>query len=201
MTLTVYGQAQSRAVRALWMVEELGIPYTHVPTRFADEAKGAEFRAVNPNGRVPTIDDDGFVVFESMAINLYLAKRYGGPLAPRDLKEDALATQWSFWVMTEVEKTLLQALFHRTGFMGMERSEAKALEYLAQLDRPLRVLEGALVEREHLLGARFTVADLNVASVFAWASMAGLDLAPYPHVGAWLTRCLARPALARANAR
>jgi glutathione S-transferase len=63
------------------------------------------------------------------------------------------------------------------------------------------VLEGALVEREHLLGARFTVADLNVASVFAWASMAGLDLAPYPHVGAWLTRCLARPALARANAR
>ena len=68
MTLTVYGQAQSRAVRALWMVEELGVPYAHVPTRFADEAKGAEFRAVNPNGRVPTIDDDGFVVFESMAI-------------------------------------------------------------------------------------------------------------------------------------
>ncbi|MGA1677686.1 MAG: glutathione S-transferase N-terminal domain-containing protein, partial [Pseudomonadales bacterium] len=90
MTLTVYGQSQSRAVRALWMVEELGVPFTHVPTRFADEAKSTAFRAVNPNGRVPTIDDDGFVVFESMAINLYLAKRFGGPLAPVDLQEDTL---------------------------------------------------------------------------------------------------------------
>ncbi|MGA1675835.1 MAG: glutathione S-transferase family protein, partial [Pseudomonadales bacterium] len=87
------------------------------------------------------------------------------------------------------------------GFMGMERSDAKAAEYLAQLDRPLRVLEGELTGREYLLGERFTVADLNVASVFAWAGMAGLDLTPYPQVGAWLTRCLARPALARANAR
>ena len=103
MTLTVYGQTQSRAQRALWMAEELGIEYQHVPTRFADEAKLPVYLRVNPNGRIPAIDDDGFLVWESMAINLYLAKKYGGDLGPKDLQEDAVATQWSFWVMTEVE--------------------------------------------------------------------------------------------------
>lgn len=200
MALTIYGQAESRAVRALWMAEELGVPYTHIPTRFADEAKGSTFKAVNPNGRVPAIDDSGFVVFESMAINLYLAKRYGGPLAPANLNEDATATQWSFWVMTEIEKTLLQALFHRTGFMGMELSDAKAERYLAELARPLGVLQGVLARQQWLLPDRFTVADLNVACVLAWGRPARLDLSSYPAVAGWLEHCLARPAYARASA-
>ncbi len=200
MALTIYGQAESRAIRALWMAEELGVPYTHVPTRFADEAKEAAFKAVNPNGRVPTIDDNGLVVYESMAINLYLAKRYGGQLAPANLAEDATATQWSFWVMTEIEKTLLQALFHRTGFMGTERSDAKAERYLAELARPLAVLQGALSAQQWLLPDRFTVADLNVACVLAWGRMAGLDLSSYPAVAAWLEQCLSRPAYVRASA-
>jgi len=201
MTLKVYGQAQSRAVRALWMVEELGVPYEHVPTKFVGESKTPEYLCVNPNGRIPAIDDDGFCVFESMAINLYLAKRFGGPLAPKDVREDAIATQWSFWVMTEVEKTLLQALFHRTGMMGAEKSDEKALACLGQLDAPFKVLNAALAGKEYLMGDRFTVADLNTASVLLWTRMARADLSAYPAVEAWLGRCLGRPALARANAR
>jgi glutathione S-transferase len=201
MTLKVYGQAQSRAVRALWMVEELGVPYEHVPTRFVGDSKAPEFLRVNPNGRIPAIDDDGFCLFESMAINLYLAKRFGGPLAPADVREDAIATQWSFWVMTEVEKTLLQALFHMTGMMGAEKSAEKAAQCLAALDAPFAVLNHELESREYLMGGRFTVADLNVASVLLWTSMARADLAAYPALQAWLGRCTARPALARANGR
>lgn len=201
MTLKVFGQAQSRAVRALWMVEELGVPYEHVPTRFADESKAADFLRVNPNGRIPAIEDDGFCVWESMAINLYLARKYGGELAPRDLREEAIAEQWSFWVMTEVEKTLLQALFHRTGMMGAEKSAEKAAACLAQLAGPFRVLDGELAGKDYLMGGRFSVADLNVASVLLWLGMARGDTSAYPHLQAWLGRCTARPALARANGR
>lgn len=201
MALKVYGQAQSRAIRALWMVEELGVPYEHVPIRFGTDTRSAEFLKINPNGRVPAIDDDGFCVFESMAINLYLAKRFGGPLAPADVHEEAVALQWSFWVMTEVEKTLLQALFHKTGMMGAEKSDTKAAEQLALLDAPFKVLDAALQGKEWLMGGRFTVADLNVASVLLWSKMARADLSAHPALQAWLGRCLARPALARANAR
>jgi len=201
MTLKVYGQAGSRAVRALWMVEELGVPYEHVPTKFVGDSKTPEFLRINPNGRIPAIDDDGFCVFESMAINLYLAKRFGGPLAPADLREDAIATQWSFWVMTEVEKTLLQAMFHRTGMMGAEKSADKAAEQLAQLDGPFKVLNRELEGKEYLVGGRFTVADLNVAGVLLWTAFARADLSAYPALQAWLARCTARPALARANGR
>lgn len=200
MTLKVYGQAQSRAVRTLWMVEELGVPYDHVKTSFAGDAKSPELLAVNPNGRIPAIDDDGLPVWESMAINLYLARRFGGPLAPRDLKEEALALQWSFWVMTEVEKTLLQALFHRTGMMGAEKSAEKCEQCLAELAKPFGVLDQALAGREYLVDDRFTVADLNVASVLLWAKMVRADLSAFPALAAWLERCTARPALARANA-
>jgi glutathione S-transferase len=201
MTLKVYGQAQSRAVRALWMVEELGVPYEHVPTKYATESKTPEYLAVNPNGRIPAIDDEGFRLFESMAINLYLARRFGGPLAPRDLREEAIATQWSFWVMTEVEKTLLQALFHTTGMFDTEKSAAKAAACLAQLDAPFKVLNHELADKEYLLGDRFSVADLNVASVLLWTSIVRADLSPYPALQGWLVRCTSRPALARANGR
>lgn len=201
MTLTVYGQGQSRAQRALWMVEELGVEYQHVPTRFADEAKLPDYLQVNPNGRIPAIDDDGFRVWESMAVNLYLAKKYGGDLGPRDLQEDATATQWSFWVMTEVEKTLLQALFHTTGLMGAEKSAEKAAACLEQLQPAWRVLDGELAGKDYLMGGRFTVADLNVASVLAWLSMAGADISAYPNLSAWFTRCMSREAVARASAK
>ena len=79
--LRLYGAARSRAVRTLWMLGELGLNYDHkdyLPR--APETRTPEFRALNPNGRVPVIDDDGFVLSESMAINLYLAKKYESPL-------------------------------------------------------------------------------------------------------------------------
>ena len=201
MGLTVYGQGQSRALRVLWMAEELGIEFEHVPTRFADEAKSPDYLKINPNGRVPAIEDDGFIVWESMAVNLYLAKKYGGDLAPNDLQEDAAATQWSLWVMTEVEKPLLQALFHTLGMMGVDKDAAQAAACLEQLEPAFGVLNGQLAGKEYLMGGRFTVADLNVASVLAWTRMIGENLSRWPDLQAWFDRCMARDALARAQQR
>src|SRR6185295_13962525 len=76
MAVKIYGMARTRAFRALWVAMELGIDYEHIPLEIGSAgARTAEFLAVNPNGRLPAIDDDGFVLWESLAITLYLAKK------------------------------------------------------------------------------------------------------------------------------
>jgi glutathione S-transferase len=193
--LKIYGVKQSRAARTLWMAEECGIPYELI----AKDSKSDEFKALNPNARVPVIDDDGVIVWESMAINLYLAKKYGKDLAPKNPVEEAHAAQWSFWVMTEAEKPLLNALFSKTGMFGLKKDEDQAKKYFEELRRPLDVLNAHLAKHEYVLGARFTVADLNVASVFNWARAGRFSLAEWPKVDAWLTRCAERPAAVKAR--
>ena len=201
MALTIYGQSGSRAVRALWMAEELGLDYEHVPTTFTVDAKTPEFRAINPNGRIPTIVDDGHMIGESMAINLHLARKHGGPLAPANAVEETDATYWSFWVMTEVEKTLLQAMFHATGFLGMEKNPDLVAKNLALLELPLSVLNAHLEGRDYLIGDRFTVADLNVSSIMLFAPPGADAFGAYPNVQAWVELCHSRPALATARAK
>ena len=100
--ITLYGSLHSRANRCAWMLKELGVAFKSVPTNFQNGGtREPAFLKKNPNGRVPVLDDDGFYVFESLAINLYLARKFGGPLAPHSPQEDALATQWSFWAISE----------------------------------------------------------------------------------------------------
>jgi glutathione S-transferase len=195
--LTLYGSMASRAHRVVWMLKELDLPFEHVPTNFFDgSTRKPEFLAINPNGRVPALDDNGFLMCESLAINLYLAKKHGGALAPASLQEDALATQWSFWVATEVEKPLLFASANRMLFAPAARDEEEAQMALVKLDRPFKVLDAHLRNQPHLLGERFTVADLNVATVMDLAPQCGIPLDAWPHVDEWHQRCLARPAAA-----
>lgn len=195
MTLKIYGIPQSRAARCLWMARELGLPHESVPVHFRATRDSPALVKANPNARIPAIEDaDGFTLFESMAINLYLARKHGAPggIAPATLEEEAEATQWSFWVMTEIEKPLLTLLAHEIGMRAAdEETLARARDELA---RPLGVLEGHLAGRDWLMGGRFSVADLNVASVLAWAKPAKLDLSAHPKVADWLGRCFARPA-------
>lgn len=195
--LTLYGAMASRAHRVVWMLKELGLPFEHVPTGFLDgSTRTPAFLTLNPNGRVPVLDDGGFRIFESLAINLYLAKKFGGPLAPADLHEDALATQWSLWVTTEVEKPLLFAAANRRLFAEAARQEDEAQMALAKLDRPFQVLDTHLSHQAHVLGERFTVADLNIATVMDLAPQCGIGLDDWPHLATWHLRCLARPAAA-----
>src|SRR5688572_19365743 len=124
MTLKIYGVAGSRAARVLWAAEELGLSYEHVKTPFSGGApRSPEMLKINPNGRIPVIDDDGVIVWESLAINLYLAKKAGGALAPKDVVEDGQMTMWSVWAMTECEKAALQILFHRVVYPEDKRDE------------------------------------------------------------------------------
>ncbi len=192
--LKLYGATMSRAHRVLWMLKELGIPYEHIQTSFLDgSTHRPEFLKINPNGRVPAIDDDGLLMFESIAINLYLAKKYPSSLSPVDITEEGLALQWSFWVVTEIEKPLLLAAANSYLFKAEERSSEEASMALGKLDRPWSVLESHLSNRNYLMGERFTVADLNVATVMDLAPPAGISLHAYPNLERWLERCLHRP--------
>jgi glutathione S-transferase len=193
--ITLYGHSFSRAHRNLWMLKELGVPFEHVPTGFIDgSTQKPDFLAINPNGRVPVLVDDGQPIFESMAINLYLARKFGGPLAPQSLIEEGLATQWSFWVTTEVEKPLMLAAANKLMFPEEQRNEEELQAMLKKLGRPLRVLDAHLADREHILGGGFTVADLNVSAPFSLALIAGISFDAYPRVTEWMHRCLERPA-------
>lgn len=201
MSLTLYGQSGSRAIRCLWMLEELELEYRHVPTTFSEDAKGPAFKDINPFARIPALVDGELHLGESMAINLYLAEQHDGGLAAANGTDAARALHYSFWVMTEVEKTLLNGLCYVRGLFGLPVSAEKAARCFADLAPAFARLEEALGDRPYLLGERFSVADLNVASVLLWARNARADLAAYPLLDAWLTRCLDRPALARAQAK
>lgn len=198
MALTIYGIPTSRALRILWLANELGLEYKYVPVDFSGGSRSPEFLKLNPNGHVPVIDDDGLILWESMACNLYLIKKHGGPLAPKSLSDEGRTLQWSFWVMTEMEKAALTLLEKRV--YPDEVTDADAAAAREELVPTLKVLEGALAGRDYLLGSVFTVADLNVAAVLSWLRIAKYDLAAFPIVADWLTRCLSRPANLAARA-
>ena len=152
--ITIYGRVYSRAPRVLWAAEEIGVPYEHVSVDHkTDEVLQPEFLAMNPNGKIPVMVDGDVTLFESMAINFYLATKYGEDLLPNSAHDHARALQWTFW--------------------------------------------GALSDRNYLLEDRFTLADLNLASIFALYKFIGPALADlldaYPNVCGWLDdRCLSR---------
>lgn len=196
MALKIYGVARSRAFRTLWMAGELGIPYEHVKIDFADGGtRRPEYLAINPNGHVPAIDDDGFKLWESMAINLYLAKKYGSGIGlyPQSLEDEARVWQWTFWGMTEIERPALTTLLNRIGPED-RRDAAAADEAERALAAPLKVLDTAVAGSPYLLGDKFTVADLNVASILAWARQARVNLTAVPKAEMWLKACHDRPA-------
>jgi glutathione S-transferase len=198
--LRIYGIARTRAFRALWVAKEVGIDYEHLPIEIGDTgAKTPEFLAINPNGRLPVIVDGDFVLFESLAITMYLAKKHSpGQLYPGTLEGEARAWQWTMWAVTEVDRGVNIWSLHAVRLPEAERDAAKREEALKVLVSPFKVLDAAVSKQPYLLGNDFTVADLNVAAVISRA--VDMDLSASPNIKAWLTRCLERPAAREALA-
>jgi len=196
--LRIYGIARTRAFRALWMAEELGLDYDHIPIEIGPAgARKPEYLAINPNGRLPAIDDAGFTLWESLAITLYLAKKYGR-FYPTTLESEAKSWQWSFWAVQEVDRRVNIWSLHAVRLPPQERDPQRRAEALKVLEAPFKVLDGALAGHPYLLGEEFTVADLNVAAVISRAI--DMDLSATPRLAQWLERCLERPAARTARA-
>ncbi|CAN7630285.1 glutathione S-transferase family protein [Rhizobium sp. LjRoot30] len=205
--LTIYGVYRSRAARNYWMAAELGLDVKSVPVvqarRLADpfdpkaplNTRSPSFLEINPLGFIPAIDDNGLVLTESLAINLYLARKHGGPLAPQSVQEEGLVTMWTLWAATEVEPHSVKVVLAYDN--GVETSEDGQLTLrLARrgLKPAFALLEAHLQQHNWLVGDRFTVADLNVAEVFRYAMTEKELFDAAPKVAAWLGRCQSRPA-------
>jgi glutathione S-transferase len=196
--LQLYGNPRSRATRCLWMLEEMGVPYQLIEkSTQAEDLQTADYLRLNPNARIPTLVDGGVVIWESMAINIYLSEKYDGPMHSGGREALGLAAQWSIWAVLEMEQLLLDLLLHRALLPEFSRDPSYAARDELLLQRPLGVPNAALKEREFLATDGFTVADLNVASILVWGRIARLGLADHPELKRWLDGCLARPACRR----
>jgi glutathione S-transferase len=195
--IKLYGVPGSRAMRCLWMLEELGVPYENVKTMFATDSRSAEYLKINPNGHIPALQDGDVTLWESLAINLYLARKHDKGLWPKSVGDEGHAFKWTLWAATEAEEPIVTALVNKVFLPEAQRDPAKAADAAERFKTPLAVLDGELAGRQYLVANAFSVADLNVAAVVGWAPMGGIDLAPAANVSAWLNRCTSRPAYAR----
>lgn len=208
MSVTIYGVAASRALRPLWVAQELGLAFRHEPTPYkGGGTRTPEFLALNPNGHIPVVVDERaegpVVVWESMACALYLARHHGVAdgmgIAPATVQEDAEALRWAFWTMTELEKDALTLLMHRVAMPPEQRKPELAEAAEKRLKVPLLVLEQHLQAQQArgmacLAADRFTVADVCLASVAHWLRGSEALMHAFPLVQAWLHMALKRPA-------
>jgi glutathione S-transferase len=175
--IKLYGGPRTRAGVVYWYLEELGIPYQAIPV---DLQRGAQFTpeylAIHPIGKVPALEDGDIRVWESGAILLYLAEKYGK--APQNLEGRTALTCWIVYA----NATLTPAIF-------AERDRT------AQVMRVVTPLNDVLNGRNFLLGDDFTVADVAVGAMVAWSAMAlGLDYRELPAVIGYIERLARRPA-------
>lgn len=198
--ITLYGCRRSRASRPIWLLEELGQPFTLIPViqayRLPDpdaadaplNTRSASYLAVNPIGQIPALVDGDLVLTESLAMCLHLARSAGGPLAAATATETALMENWTLFAATAVEVDALTVM--------MGASDAEKAAAATRLNRPFARLEAHLAGRDWLLD-RFTVADIIVAECVRYAQGDAGLMAAYPAITAWLARCHARPAFQR----
>jgi len=196
--IKIYGSAKSSAGRCFWCLEEIGIDYEVQGVNFREkEHKSANYLKLNPNGKVPVMTDGDFAIWESMAINLYLAESYKPELLGKNLKEKALIQQWSVWAIAEVQPPLIEA-FIQLVFVPEERRSMEVIEKAkAKMPAMLGVLNDALTQTGYLVGNEFTLADLNVASVVTITEAVGIELTEYKNILAWLKGISDRPAFQR----
>ncbi|WP_394827990.1 glutathione S-transferase family protein [Pendulispora albinea] len=189
-----FARGNTRDLRVLWALEEMGLPYEIVGMDHPNHALDSdEFRAKNPFGQIPVIDDDGVVVTESGAILLYLARK-SGKLMPHDLAGEAQVLRWTIAALSTIEVPVLALWFvDMTGGKGTEPHEA-----LHQWsDMRLEQLDGWLAHRTFIATDEFTVADILMTHVLSARSTDPSLLKPYQHVRTYQTRCMDRPAWKR----
>jgi glutathione S-transferase len=207
---TLYGVFRSRASRPIWLMYELDQPFTHVPViqayRLPDpQAPGAPlntasaaFLKVNPIGLVPAYVDGDLILTESLAINLYIAGRHGGPIGPENPDEAALMANWAFFTATSVEGAAVEITYvYRDGLDKTPEGQVTLSTHAEKLRRPLKRLEAHLATHPYLVADHFTVADLNLAECVRYAQPHPTLLSEFPAVEAWLERCQAREAFKR----
>lgn len=193
--IKIYGSPRSSAGRVYWMLEELGVAYESVKINMREkEHKGEAYLKLNPNGKVPCLTDGDFVIWESPAINNYLADKYRPELLGKTPETRGLVQQWNFWSMLELQKPLID-IFIQKVFVPEEKRDQSVIEKAQKNCQPLlATLDSALSKSKYLVGDVFTVADLNMASVVNITTSIQMDISAYKNIRSWLNNIMERPA-------
>lgn len=200
--LRIWGRKNSSNVRkALWIAEEVGVPYE---TRDAGGAFGLvdepEYRAKNPNGRIPMIEDGDLVLWESNAIVRYLAAQYaaGTELYPADARVRAQADKWMDWTTSTIAAPFIPVFWGVLRTPAAEQDWTAINEGVAKLHGLLAVADEALSRQPWLSGEAFGMGDIPLGCfAYAWFEMP-IERPPLPHLQAWYERLKARPAYRKA---
>ncbi len=199
MPITFYWAPRSSATRIYWALEEIDIPHEKVRIDFSSgDQKKAEYLALNPNGKVPLLVDDGVPIFESMAILIHLGQRYGQdtglwPAVGGKLHGQALS--WVVWQAATLSPMMFRYMMNsQERFPAEARNARQAENAKAELEKLFTIANDRLAKSPYFLGETFTFVDLAVASAMGFWKMTGNDFASWPNVQRWLEACQARPA-------
>jgi glutathione S-transferase len=187
--LKIYGaDLSSPSCKVRFVANALGLDYEYKRVDLVNEEnRSEEHLKLHPGGKVPVIDDEGFVLFESNAIIKYLAAKLESPLYPSGLKQRALIDQWIDFVSHHVHTALSRVLFNRifAPFLKIEVDERSISEGLAFLERFLPVVDNPLKERRYVAGGELTIADFSLLSALDPAEVAQVDLSGYLNIIRW----------------
>ncbi|KGM34449.1 glutathione S-transferase family protein [Inquilinus limosus] len=193
--LTIWGRRNAFNVqKVLWLMGELGLPHEHIPA--GGDFGGLDdpaFRAMNPHGRVPVIDEDGTVVWESHAILRYLAAR-DGRLWPADPAERSLADRWMDWSLATLQRDFMDLFWGHWRTPEAERNAELIARKQAACAAHFKLLDAHLAGRPYLAGDAFGLGDIPAGTVLYRYFGMGLETPPVPHVRAWYARLMERPA-------
>lgn len=193
--LKIWGRRNSVNVKkALWCLDELGLEFDRSNAGMEHGVVDTpEYRKMNPNGLVPTLDDDGFILWESHSIVRYLSARHGkGVLWPMDERERAVANQWMDWAFSF--QSSVRDSFWNLIRMPAEKRDAKAIEASrVKSGQMAAILDAALADRLYVAGS-FSMGDIPIGTeVQRWIRLP-MERPKLPHLEAWFERLCARPA-------
>ncbi|MEH6470469.1 MAG: glutathione S-transferase family protein [Halopseudomonas sp.] len=198
--IKVYGYPNSRSLRITWLLEELGLDYDYQLIDFAKgDNRSPAFLAINPNGKVPAIDDDGLVLFESAAIVSYLADKYGdGSLIPAlGTAARGLYEQWNSFAACELEQPLWTMGKHKFALPAEHRVPAIFATAEWEFQQALAVLSRGLGDNDYMLGDSFGAVDILVGHILNWGLKFKQPI-EQANLNAYRERVMSRPAQVKA---
>lgn len=195
--LRVWGRVNSVNVKkVLWCVHELGLPFERIDAGMEHGVVGTPaYQSMNPNSRVPTIDDDGFVLWESNAIVRYLSLKYGlGKLCPKDARQRADSDRWMDWTTAQLAGTFREVFWGTVRTVPEKRNLSLIERNRVATAATLDIADRALAKRPFIAGDHLTMGDIPLGCyVHLWMSMP-IERPEHPNLVAWHKRLLERPA-------
>jgi glutathione S-transferase len=195
--LKIWGRANSINVqKVLWCCGELALPFERIDAGMKFGVNNTpEYKAMNPNGLIPTIDDDGFILWESQAIVRYLARKHGlGSLCPADPQQCADADRWMDWYATTPWPSLQPIFWNLVRTAPEQRNMTLVAELTKKVSAAMALLNTHLATRQYVTGDTFTMGDIPLGcAVMRWLNLP-VTREPQPHVEAYYQRLQERPA-------